>query len=267
MSNESKDYQRPDKLEARGIVVGDPNRRRREEKPQKPKGKVALWFENYWYYYKVHTLIGLFALFVITVCFVQCATKETGDLTVTFAGSYTFRGDERQEFMDAINAVAPKDEKSGEKLTVLLSNYSVYTEEELKKLYTNAETGSVDSSAYNTAKGYNQEQLEAFGTFLKTGESPILFVNEFVFDYQNLSALAMPLSELYGENLPASAYNEYAIRLGDTEFYQYYPAVQVLPADTLLVLSKPFYMGATSNEEVYARYEQLFRNIVDFKMP
>ena len=267
MSNESKDYQRPDKLGARGIVVGDPNRRKREEKPQKPKGKFALWLENYWYYYKVHTLIGLFALFVITVCFVQCATKETGDLTVTFAGSYTFRGDERQEFMDAINAVTPKDEESGEKLTVLLSNYSIYNEEELKKLYTNEETGVVDSSAYNTAKGYNQEQLEAFGSFLKTGESPILFVNEFVFDQQKLSSIAAPLSDLYGEALPESAYNEYAIRLGDTAFYQYYAAVQVLPADTLLVLSKPFFMGATSNEEVYARYEQLFRNIVDFKMP
>lgn len=267
MSNESKDYQRPDKLEARGIVVGDPNRRKQEEKPQKPKGKLALWFENYWYYYKVHTLIGLFALFVITVCFVQCATRETGDLTVTFAGSHTFQGDERQNFMDAINAVAPKDEESGEKLTVLLSNYSVYNEDELKKLYTNAETGAFDSSAYNTAKGYNQEQLEAFGTFLKTGETPILFVNEFVFTHQNLSEIAVSLSDLYGEDIPASAYNEYAVRLGDTAFYQYYAAVQVLPADTLLVLSKPFFMGATSNEEVYARYEQLFRNIVDFKMP
>ena len=267
MSNESKDYQRPDKLEARGIVVGDPNRRKQEEKPQKPKGKLALWFENYWYYYKVHTLIGLFALFVITVCFVQCATRETGDLTVTFAGSHTFQGDERQNFMDAINAVAPKDEESGEKLTVLLSNYAVYNEDELKKLYTNAETGAFDSSAYNTAKGYNQEQLEAFGTFLKTGETPILFVNEFVFTHQNLSEIAVSLSDLYGEDIPASAYNEYAVRLGDTAFYQYYAAVQVLPADTLLVLSRPFFMGATSNEEVYARYEQLFRNIVGFKMP
>ena len=267
MSREQNDRQRPDKLEARNIVVGDSHKRAREEETQKPKGKFALWLENYWYYYKVHTLIGLFALFVITVCFVQCATKETGDLTVTFAGSYTFRGDERQEFMDAINAVAPKDEESGEKLSVLLSNYSIYTEDELKKLYTDPETDVMDASAYNTAKGYNQEQLEAFGTFLKTGESPILFVNEFVFVQQNLATVSVPLSELYGEELPASAYNEYAVRLGDTEFYRYYAAVQVLPEDTLLVLAKPFYMGATSNEEVYAKYEQLFRNIVDFKMP
>lgn len=267
MSNDPKDRQRPDKLEARNIVVGDPHKRAREEEPQKPKGKFALWLENYWYYYKFHTLVGLFIIFVVTVCCVQCATKETGDLTVTFAGSYTFQGEERQNFIDAINAVAPKDEESGEKLTLSLSNYSIYTEEELKKLYTNTETGVLDSSAYNTAKGYNLEQLESFGTFLKTGESPVLFVNEFVFDQQNLPQISVPLSDLYGDELPASAYNEYAVRLGDTAFYQYYAAVQVLPADTLLVLAKPFYMGATSNEEVYAKYEQLFYNIVNFKMP
>ena len=169
--------------------------------------------------------------------------------------------------MDAINAVSPKDEKSGDRLTVSLSSYSIYNEEELKKLYTNPETGVRDDAGYNTARGYNLEQLEAFGTFLKTGESPVLFVNEFVFEQRKLSELCVPLSELYGENIPASACSEYAIRLGDTEFYQYYAAVQVLPADTLLVLAKPFYMGATSNEEVYARYEQLYDNIVNFKMP
>ena len=266
MSNENKERQRQDKIEARDIVVGASHRRDREEKPQKPKGKFALWLENYWYYYKFHTLIGLFIIFVVTVCCVQCATTETGDLTVTFAGSYTFRGEERQEFIDAINAVAPKDQESGQKLSVSLSNYSIYNETELKKLYTD-ENGALDSAAYNTAKGYNQEQLEAFSTFLKTGESPILFVNEFVFSQQNLATVSVPLSELYEEGLPSSAYNEYAVRLGDTAFYQYYEAVQVLPEDTLLVLAKPFFMGATSNEEVYAKYEQLFRNIVDFKMP
>ncbi len=267
MSNENKDRQRQDKIEARDIVVGASRRRDRGEEPQKPKGKLALWLENYWYYYKFHTLIGLFIIFVVTVCCVQCATTETGDLTVTFAGSYTFQGEERKGFMDALSAVAPKDQESGEKLSVSLSNYSIYNEEELKALYTDPETGVRDDASYNTAKGYNLEQLEAFSTFLKTGESPILFVNEFVFEKQNLATVSVPLSELYGETLPEAVCNEYAIRLGDTAFYQYYAAVQVLPADTLLVLAKPFYLGATSNEETYAKYEQLYYNIVNFKMP
>ena len=26
------------------------------------------WLENYWYYYNFHTLVGLFIIFVVTVC-------------------------------------------------------------------------------------------------------------------------------------------------------------------------------------------------------
>ena len=39
--------------------------KKQEEKTQKPKGKFALWLENYWYYYKFHTIVGLFILFLI----------------------------------------------------------------------------------------------------------------------------------------------------------------------------------------------------------
>lgn len=269
MSNERRDRERSDKIEARDIVIGDP-KGHQEDAPAKPKGKFALWLENFWYYYKFHTIVVLFVLFVVTVCFVQCATKETGDLTVTFAGSYAFQGDERQNFIDVLNAVAPEDEKSGDKLSVGLNSYSIYSEDELRALYTDIdeETGtSALNSGYYSAKQYNTEQLESFSTYIKTGESPVLFINSFVFEAQNISDIAMPLSDLYGETVPEAACSEYAIRLGDTDFYRYYAAVQVLPADTLVVLVKPFYMGATSNEEVYARYERLFRAIVDFKMP
>ncbi len=265
MPNEKKDRQRFEKIEAREIHRGA-KQEAKEEKPSKPKGKVALWFENYWYYYKFHTIVAVFILFVLTVCFVQCANKETGDLTVTFAGSYALSGEERENFMDAVNAVAPKDEESGKKLSVSLSSYAIFTEEELRAMYIDPETGALNSGYYQ-AKQYNTEQLEAFSTFLKTGESPILFINSFVFEEQNISEIAMPLKDLYGEELPASACNAYAVRLGDTDFYRYYAAVQVLPADTLVVLAKPYYMGATSKEEVYERYEALFHAIVDFQAP
>ena len=266
MSNERRDRERSDKIEARDIVIGD-SKGHQEDAPAKPKGKFALWLENFWYYYKFHTIVVLFVLFVVTVCLVQCATKETGDLTVTFSGSYAFQGDERQNFIDVLNAIAPEDEKSGDKLSVSLSSYSIYTDEELRAMHTNSETGDFNASSYYAAKQYNLEQLDAFSTFIKTGESPVLFISSYAFAEQHVDEVAAPLKDLYGEDLPASACSEFAVRLGDTDFYRYYAAVQVLPADTLVVLVKPYYMGATSNEEVYARYERLFRAIVDFKMP
>ena len=64
-----------------------------------------------------------------------------------------------------------------------------------------------------------------------------------------------------------AAYDEYAIRIGDTAIYQYYEALQVLPADTLIVFTRSYFMGASSNAETYAKFQSLYRAIVEFQAP
>lgn len=39
-------------------------------------------FENYWYHYKWHTIIGLFLLIMVLVGFTQCSTKENPDYKI-----------------------------------------------------------------------------------------------------------------------------------------------------------------------------------------
>lgn len=243
--------QRPDKIEAGEIVV---------------RSRFLTWLDNYWYHYKFPTIVVLFALFICTVCFVQCTRRETGDVTVTFGGSYDLVGEEKEAFLDVLNAIAPKNEKSGEAMSVIMTSYSIYTEEELRSRFFDEE-GKFDEVSYQTAKNFNTDRIKDFGSYLMTGESAVLFVNQFIFDYQNMATLAVPLSELYGDAVPGSACNEYAIRLGDTDFYRYYPAVQVLPEDTMIVLCKSYIWGASSDEETYAEFEALFRAIVEFKAP
>lgn len=50
------------------------------EKFEKPVG-LKNKFENYWYHYKWHTIIGLFFVITIIICSVQCASKEKADIT------------------------------------------------------------------------------------------------------------------------------------------------------------------------------------------
>ena len=52
-----------------------------QSEPKSFKEKLA----NYWYYYKWHTIIGAFILFVLAFGFAQCATKESPDYTVITA--------------------------------------------------------------------------------------------------------------------------------------------------------------------------------------
>lgn len=44
-------------------------------------------WENYWYYYKVHTVVAVFALIVLAVSVKSCVERVEPDLTVTYIGS------------------------------------------------------------------------------------------------------------------------------------------------------------------------------------
>ena len=78
--------------------------------------------------------------------------------------------------------------------------------------------------------------------------------------------LAVPLSETFG-TVPAGAYDEYAIRLGDTAIYQYYEALQVLPADTLVVFTYPYITGSSANAQKYEQFKALYRALIEFQTP
>ena len=47
-------------------------------------------FENYWYYYKIHTIAGIFILILLIYSIVECANKVDPDATVSYIGSLYF---------------------------------------------------------------------------------------------------------------------------------------------------------------------------------
>lgn len=229
------------------------------------ENKFLKWLDNYWYHYKWPTLVVAFFLFVGIVCFAQCSTREQGDVTVSFAGGYTLTAEEHAKIVDVFEAIAPKKADGGGQMSVLFSTYSVYTEDELKKTYTD-EDGKLDVYSYNNAKQVSKDHLNTFGTYVMTGESAVWLVSEYVYETQNLQKIAVPLSELY-EAVPESAYDGYAIRLADTALYQYYDVLKILPEDTLIVMPHSMVWGESSDEEAYAKFLSMYRAIVEFQKP
>ena len=53
-------------------------------------GGTTARLENFWYHYKWHTIAAIFAIFVIIVCTVQCATNTKYDIQVLYAGDHVF---------------------------------------------------------------------------------------------------------------------------------------------------------------------------------
>ncbi|MDD3765983.1 MAG: hypothetical protein PHF89_02195 [Eubacteriales bacterium] len=68
----------------------------------KPKIFSKKWFENYWYYYKIHTFIGIFVLLVAVYTLAECINSVEIDTTITYIGNSYFA----QENIAAFEEVA-----------------------------------------------------------------------------------------------------------------------------------------------------------------
>ncbi len=231
------------------------------------ENRFLKWLDNFWYHYKWPVIIVAFFVVVGLICFVQCATKEVGDVTLAYAGSYTMNEDERNRVIEVFEAVAPEKTVDGKRqpTSVIMTTFSVTPEEELRPLYTDAQ-GNIDLYAFESAKHLSNENLSTFGTYTMTGEAGVWLVSEYVFEQRNLREVAVPLSELF-ETEPVGARHGCAIRLGDTALYQYYDALKVLPADTLILLPRSYVWGASADEAKYEEFKQMYDAIVNFRAP
>ena len=67
------------------------------------------WFENYWYYYKIHTIAGIFILILLVYSIVECANKVNPDATVSYIGALyfgeEFSADFEQKLSDCIDDI------------------------------------------------------------------------------------------------------------------------------------------------------------------
>ena len=248
--SEKEPVEREEKLSGEGIAIRHP---------------VFLWFENVWYHYKWTILLVAFFLLVAIVCLVQCTTTPHRDAYITFSGSHTLTREEQQSIEKLFNDIS-KNTFGEESPVVGIVSYPFYTEKELRDLYTDPDTKDFNGAAYNMAKGKNTENLETLSSYMVTGDCAIWLVNTSVYEAQHMTERAVPLTETFGTT-PTGAYDEYAIRLGDTAIYQYYEALQVLPADTLIVLTYPYIMGASSKVENYKQFKTLYCAIVEFQAP
>ena len=224
------------------------------------ESKLLKWLDNYWYHYKWHTIISLFVIILVIFIVSQQAGDPKQDTVVTYCGSYGFLAEETEDLREALNRIMPEDfDGNGEKYTEIV-RYQFFSEEEL-----------IADKEANDGKGtvnlaYNAKQLSDFNSFVSFGECSIYILSEDMYEYfkANKSELLKPLADIVGKT-PEKAYDEYAIRLKDTPYYAMEPALRKLPEDTLICMTAPFYIGSSSDPEIYADSLAMFRAIVTGK--
>ena len=100
------------------------------------KSPLLSKLENYWYYYKWHTIVAIFLIFSILICSLQMCSRVEVDSYIMYAGgksiSRTASGGDRAEYarvVDALKRVVPDFDNDGEKNVSLSTLFQLSTAE------------------------------------------------------------------------------------------------------------------------------------------
>ena len=214
------------------------------------ENRVYNKLQNFWYHNKWTVIVVAFFVCVVVVCTLQMFGKEKYDVSIVYGGTAHMESDERAAFVGALQSVLPEDYDNNGSKSVGLVEYQIFSE---KEIYTEVEK-EVDGELVTVkepmvALNWNTEQYSSMQSAVsKTGEYSLCFASPYV----------------YEQLLKGYAVEGKTGRLGDTDFYLYNEAVQVLPADTVVCLLRQFMVGQSSKNEIYNRSVALFDAIVAY---
>lgn len=221
--------------------------------------RFTRWLDNYWYHYKWHTIFGIFALVVILICTLQMCQKESYDISIVYAGPHPFTQG-AGELASAVAGVMPEDFNGDGRRSVEVVNLLIYTEEQIDALIEAARAEGNDNPMMNTA--LIAQEKSKFNQLVLAGEHSIFLIDPALFEHVQASGGWLTLAEALGEK-PDYAVNDWAVRLCDTEFGRYFPAVAELPEETLLCIRREGTLNTLLNhdraEQTYRRSLETFR--------
>ena len=224
-----------------GIRFNTADRGYTNNTPEKERGKVYKWLDNFWYHYKWHTIIISFLVIVITVCTVQSLRTTKYDMKIVYAGSKNIDTQEAEAIQDLFNSLVPEDTNDDGKISLALNKYYILSEEQIKE-------GDRNYDANRNSNDYSN-----FHSYLQTGDTSIMLLEPWIYDSVPKDSLCK-LSELFGDSIPEGAIDEYAVRLGDLDIYEHF-ALKNLPADTVVCLQIPLFHEKKLKRSTQALYE------------
>ena len=230
----------------------------------KDKSDFLKWFDNYWYHYKIPTIIVFFVLFVIIVCTLQtCTGSVNEDLTIVYAGRQYVTAQQQEGIKGVFNAVMPEDFDGDDNKYTQLIVYHVMSEEQLKDMA--AETDVDGKPKYHVDRPYYSQEYSNYNNMLMSGEFSICLLDPWLYESLASAGRLKLLTDVLGA-VPDGAVGECGVRLGDTAVYKSYDALKVFPEDTVLCMLTPYIFGATSREDFYQQTIEMFRAIINFEI-
>ena len=230
--------------------------------------KFLKWLENFWYYHKWKVIVIAFFAVVVVVGVVQMVSKTDPDIEVTVATHTVYYKENVDALEQTLNSLMQEDINGDGKRTVVLNTYKIYSEAELKAA-NEKDTDAAGNPVIYADEAHNKSQIESYNSYIMTGQCSVMIISEYL--YHDLTSrgsdeiLLTPISEIYGENLPAGVTADgYGIRLRDTGAYKNLDAFRSLPQDSVICIMRPFVMNGNRGEEKHAAAVEYFKTIVEF---
>ncbi len=231
-------------------------------------------FDNFWYYYKWHTLVALFLIFSITICTLQFCSKTEYDIHIMYAGPHEFGrtakdGDiaEYARALKSLNQVV-SDYDGNENIAVDFQDLFLLTNEEIKE----AEKDKENTVNYMLI----QENQKKFSNNKMYGNYYICILSESVYrenkfaktqdgDYSLFANIEQYIEKSDG-NSHVNLLDECAAYLSST-YLGSLPVFSNLPEDTVVCLRAKSafasHLGKEETETAYKNSEDAFKRILN----
>lgn len=221
-------------------------------------GKKVGKLENFWYQHKWHAGLTAFGVMIAAVLLWQIITYVAPDVYIMYTGPVALIGSRYTDLEAAITQVMEDYNGDGEKAISFTDN-TYLTEEQIAE--------KQKEGGYQPDYGAMQSAYSRFQMEINAAKHMLCMLDPSLYEPLRDMGGFMPLSEIFGENLPESAADEYGIRLGDTAFYKEFPGVRILPADTILAVRSeeaPGIQGSKKKLEALQRHAMLLQAIAEY---
>ncbi len=221
--------------------------------------KTGSWLENFWYHYKIQTVLVAAAVIFLTVVGIQIATKESYDLYVLYAGQTNVN-----ETYSTGSAIVKKMERgfaeiSGESELKTAVQSFVWVNDSLAAEYRKNDV--------NVNVQENRQMLQTAMDAIASGKSAIMLLDSNIYEQVRDMGALEKLSDVLGY-APEGALDEYGIMIADTAFGRDYAGFNELPKDTVLCVRNQqngfSLIGKNTGGEKWERQLDVFRRMMDY---
>lgn len=224
------------------------------------EGRKISRAENFWYRHKWHAGLTLCGIAIAVVVLIQIITHVKPDLYIMYTGPAAIVGNRFDKLEAAITSVMEDTNGDGKTAISFADNTYLSADQIDAKKAATSGTFRFDYQSNNAA-------FQRYTTEITAGKHMFVMLDPALHDQMASAGAFVPLDEIFGGEIPASAYGDYGIRLGDTEFYKSNPDINFLPADTVLAVRIPAALDFKSDEkkaEYAAPYKELLRSIAEY---